>query len=57
MKTVEKKKVKNKKKLSQVELMKLTRGSWGNVSPVTKIMPNKKKAKLRNKHNCWRDYE
>jgi len=55
MKTITKKKVK-KNSISQVEILKSTRKSWGGFNPVTRIVPNKKKAKVRNKHNCWRNY-
>lgn len=33
---------KNKKKITQVEVMKSIRKDWGNISPVTKVIPNKK---------------
>lgn len=33
----------NKKKNSSYEAWRKIRGDWGNINPVTKIIPNKKK--------------
>ena len=49
---------KNKKKttLTTVEAVKKSRGSWGNVKPFTRIMPNGKGFKRHPKHKGKEDY-
>ena len=38
------------KKQKWVDIFKKQRGDWGDVNPVTKIIPNKKKYKRKEKH-------
>lgn len=41
----------NKKKKSEIEMWRRIRGDWGAISPVTKVIPNKKKnPKIKHKN-------
>lgn len=38
------------KKQKWVDIFKKQRGDWGEINPVTKVIPNKKKYKRKEKH-------
>lgn len=42
--------MRRKEKDSNYEALKKIRGDWGGVNPVTKIIPNKKRYKRKEKH-------
>lgn len=48
---------KNKKQpLTTMEAIRKVRGTWGNVKPVTRVMPNGKGFKRHPKHKGKEDY-
>ena len=51
-----KKKKKNLKSNPTYEVVRKIRGDWGNINPVTKIIPNKKKSpKIKHKGKQYDD--
>lgn len=48
---------KKKRPLTTVEAVRKIRGTWGNVNPVTRVIPNKKKYKRQQKYKGYKEEE
>jgi len=47
---------KNKKPLTTIEAIRKVRGTWGNVNPVTRVVPDKTKYKRHPKYKNKEEY-